>query len=101
MGENILILAFVVIVIGASARSAARWSARAGGIVDTIGRAFCDRVRRFFQRRRERRRPGDRLGDDLPPDGGGALFPAASCFRRADETQHRGVPSSSSAFRSS
>src|SRR2546422_6649330 len=37
-----------------------------------------DRVRRLLPAaRRERRRPGDCLGDDLPPDGGGALFPAA------------------------
>src|SRR5437879_1080923 len=37
-----------------------------------------DRVRHLLPAARgERRRPGDRLGDDLPPDGGGALFPAA------------------------
>src|SRR5205807_33575 len=33
--------------------------------------------------RRERRRPGHRLGDDLPPHGGGALFPAARPVSRA------------------
>jgi len=87
MGENILILAFVVIVIAASARSAGEWSgAVLVGIVDTIGRAFLRSCSASSSSRRggERRRPGDRLGDDLPPHGGGALSSGRkACFRRA------------------
>jgi len=90
-GENILILAFVVIVIAASARSAARWSARLLGIVDTIGGPSADAVRHLLQPRVAKRcRPGHRLGDDLPPHAV-VLISGRRPVSRARMKQHSGV----------
>ena len=87
MGENILILAFVVIVIGGiGSIRGALVGALLVGVVDTIGRAVpagrC--FARSCRRDGERRRPGARLDPDLRADGGGAVLRGRrACFRRA------------------
>ena len=80
MGENILILAFVVIVIGGigSIRGAL-----VGSLLVGTGRHRRPRLPAVLFRAmfpvgdRGRGGPGRRLGADLRADGGGALFPAA------------------------
>ena len=83
MGENILILAFVVIVIGGiGSIRGAFVGALLVGIVDTIGRAFLPMLfaRLPAAAARERRGPGARLDPDLRADGGGAYFRPQGLF---------------------
>ena len=79
MGENILILAFVVIIIGGiGSIRGAFVAAIIVGLIDTIGRAFLpDLVRelRQLQRRFESRAVAV-VDDHLHADGGGAGVPA-------------------------
>ena len=87
MGENILILAFVVIIIGGiGSIRGAFVAAIMVGIIDTVGRAFLPDMLRRPQRRMPRRRSGRRLSSMsiymlmaailvFRPEG---LFPAAS-----------------------
>ena len=79
MGENILILAFVVIIIGGiGSIRGAFVAAIIVGLIDTIGRAFLpDLVRHVpeLQRRLERR-AGAVVDADLHADGGRAGVPA-------------------------
>ncbi len=80
MGENILILAFVVIVIGGiGSIRGALVGAILVGCVDTLGRTLLQHVaaRVPAAAMGQRRRPGDRLDRDLRVDGGGAGGQAA------------------------
>ena len=83
MGENILILAFVVIVIGGigSIRGAFVGSLLVG-IVDTVGRAFLPLCFGVFlpPQFASDRRTGGGLDADLPADGGGAYFRPQGLF---------------------
>ena len=75
MGENILILAFVIIVIGGiGSIRGAFLAAIFVGMIDTLGRAFLpDLLRQGAEfGRRFHRRPGAVLDADLSPDGHGA-----------------------------
>ena len=79
MGENILILAFVVIIIGGiGSIRGAFVAAIIVGLIDTIGRAFLpDLVRAFRQLQRGLEpRAVAVVDDDLHADGGGAGVPA-------------------------
>ena len=79
MGDNLLILAFVVIVIGGigSVRGAFV-AALLVGLVDTLGRSFASDVlrQRAFVLRRQPGGAGARLHADLCADGGGAFLQA-------------------------
>ena len=85
MGENILILAFVVIIIGGIGSIRGAFIASfIVGLIDTIGRAFLpDLLRLFLAPPRVDRRAGDVVDDDLSADGGRAGVAAGGCFRRA------------------
>ena len=79
MGDNILILAFVVIVIGGiGSIRGAFIAALLIGLVDTLGRSFSIDILRLVMGPSPARMagPGDRVDADLRPDGGRAL-PAA------------------------
>ena len=79
MGENILILAFVVIIIGGiGSIRGAFVAAIIVGLIDTIGRAFLpDLVRTFLSYSAgSSARAGAVVDDDLHADGGGAGVPA-------------------------
>ena len=72
MGENILILAFVVIIIGGiGSIRGAFIAAVLVGLIDTIGRAFLPDLLRLVLSSRGgiRRRAGDVVDADLPADG--------------------------------
>ena len=90
MGENILILAFVVIVIGGiGSIRGAFVGALLVGLVDTMGRAAADRVRQdVLAAGRVEPRPVAQLDPDLRADGGGAVLPAAGTLPGARMT-HR------------
>ena len=81
MGENILILAFVVIVIGGiGSIRGALVGALLVGMVDTIGRAFLPiavRARCFPPQVAAHAGPAHRFDADLHAHGGGAVLPAA------------------------
>ena len=83
MGENILILAFVVIIIGGigSIRGAFVASVFVG-LVDTIGRAFLPDLLRLIlsDQRRLDARPVAVLDADLHADGGDPGLPAGRSF---------------------
>ena len=75
MGENILILAFVVIIIGGiGSIRGAFVAAIVVGLIDTIGRAFLPDLLRMMlsSRGASHGRAGDVVNDDLPADGGRA-----------------------------
>ena len=80
MGDDLLILAFVVIVIGGiGSIRGAFVAALLVGVVDTIGRAF---LRPLFALvmsgyAADNAGPATRLDADLHPDGDGAVLPAA------------------------
>ena len=79
MGENILILAFVVIIIGGiGSIRGAFVAAILVGLIDTIGRAFLpDLVRTVPElQRRLDRRAGAVVDADLSADGDGSGVPA-------------------------
>ena len=80
MGENILILAFVVIVIGGiGSIRGALVGAMLVGVVDTLGRTLLQHAvpRVPAAAMGERRRPGDRVDRGLRVHGGGARDQAA------------------------
>ena len=76
MGENILILAFVVIIIGGiGSIRGAFVAAIIVGLIDTLGRAFLpDLLRDLLEHQRRVRRSAPALSSmlDLHADGGGA-----------------------------
>ena len=79
MGENILILAFVVIIIGGiGSIRGAFVAAIIVGLIDTLGRAFLpDLLRSFLSYSAgSSARAGAVVDDDLHADGGGAGVPA-------------------------
>ena len=81
MGDQILILAFVVIVIGGiGSIRGAFVAALLVGVIDTLGRSFMTDALRLFlaAQRRAHDRPGAGLDGDLSADGGrpGACGPA-------------------------
>ena len=99
MGENILILAFVVIIIGGigSVRGAFV-AALLVGLIDTIGRAFLPDLMRLVLSSRNASAVGAGavVDADLSPDGGRAgVAPAKACSRcpanerRADAAERR------------
>ena len=80
MGENILILAFVVIVIGGiGSIRGAFVGALLVGLVDTMGRALLPFAfaKMFSPQVASNLGPGAELDPDLRADGGGAVLPAA------------------------
>ena len=93
MGENILILAFVVIVIGGiGSIRGALVGAMLVGVVDTLGRTFLQHAaaRTSAAAVGERRRPGARLDRDLRAHGGGAgTSGRRACSRRAADDDAR------------
>ena len=92
MGENILILAFVVIVIGGiGSIRGAFVGALLVGLVDTMGRALLpDRFRQdVLAAGRLEPRPVDQLDSHLRSHGGGAFPAPAGPLSRADEKAHR------------
>ena len=79
MGDNILILAFVVIVIGGiGSIRGAFLAALLVGLVDTLGRSFAPNILRLVldPSMASQTGRGDRPDADLHPDGGGAVLPA-------------------------
>ena len=83
MGDNILILAFVVIVIGGiGSIRGAFLAALLVGLVDTLGRSFAPDLLRLVldPATASQTGRGDRPDADLHPDGGGPVLPAAGLF---------------------
>ncbi len=79
MGDNILILAFVVIVIGGiGSIRGAFLAALLIGLVDTLGRSFASNILRLVldPSTASQTGRGDRPDADLHPDGGGPVLPA-------------------------
>ena len=79
MGDNILILAFVVIVIGGiGSIRGAFLAALLIGLVDTLGRSFASNILRLVldPSMASQTGRGDRPDADLHPDGGGPVLPA-------------------------
>jgi branched-chain amino acid transport system permease protein len=72
MGDEILILAFVIIVIGGvGSIKGAFIAAMVVGQIDIVGRAFLpDILKTFMSQRRLERRAGDLAGTGLRADGG-------------------------------
>ena len=78
MGDNILILAFVVIVIGGiGSIRGAFVAALLVGLIDTLGRSFVPDLLRLFLDPADASQTGRgaRLHADLYPDGGGPVLP--------------------------
>ena len=95
MGENILILAFVVIIIGGiGSIRGAFVAAIIVGLIDTIGRAFLPDLVRIFVSYSA----GSSVGpvavvdDDLHADGGGAGVPAGRSVSGGEQMTRAGSP---------